>query len=190
MRIAITGIIGSGKSTVINLLREVGEICVSADEINARLLTDSTYIQSLAKIFPSVVIDGIVDKSKLSEIVFNDSYSLEKLENLAQPLIIDEIIKKTSGKGIYFCEIPTLKEQFVEVFDEIWYIDSDETLLTDRIRQRGDTSDVAKRIRAHDKYRSIKLISTLIIHNNGDISYLRDQVYGELQSLKSRTKLV
>ena len=51
MRIAITGIIGSGKSTVINLLREVGEICVSADEINAE---NSRYVSAIFEAIPAI----------------------------------------------------------------------------------------------------------------------------------------
>ena len=192
MRICITGIIGSGKSSVSCILAQAGEICVSADEINSRLLTNPTYISSLKDIFPSVIVDGRVDKVKLSNIVFNYDEALAKLEKLAHPLIMSEMLEKTNGEGIYFCEVPTLNAEYIHEFDEIWYISCDDELLVDRIRARDgiDAIEVAKRLEAHNKYRSIKLHADIIIHNDGDFQHLRKLVYGELQSLKLRAKLI
>ncbi|MBO5925438.1 MAG: dephospho-CoA kinase [Clostridia bacterium] len=188
MRIAITGIIGSGKSTVINLLKEVGEFCVSCDEINSQLLLDSAYINKLQSVFPSVVVGGAIDKVKLAKRVFGDNEAIEILESIAHPLIMDKLVSLTDGDGLYFCEVPTLNSIYAELFDEIWYVDSQEDVMISRVRDRDGLSEgeVLSRLRAHDKYRGIKQQATLIIHNDSDLSNLKSQVYGELGLLKRR----
>ena len=188
MRIAITGIIGSGKSTVINLLKEVGEFCVSCDEINDQLLLDSTYISKLQVIFPSVVVGGVIDKGKLASIVFTDNEAIETLESIAHPLIMDKLVSLTEGNGLYFCEVPTLNSKYASLFDEIWYIDSQDETTLRRVQGRDMLSEqeVLSRLKAHDKYRGIKQLATLIIHNDSDLTSLKSQVYGELEILKRK----
>ena len=188
MRIAITGIIGSGKSTVINLLREAGEFCVSCDEINAQLLLEPHYISKLQKVFPGVVVGGAIDKGKLASLVFGDNESLEILEGIAHPLIMDKLISLTDGDRLYFCEVPTLSSVYAGLFDEIWYIDSQDDVTINRVQERDSLTDqqVLSRLKAHDKYRGIKQLATLIIHNDLDLSSLKSQVYGELELLKRR----
>ena len=81
-RIAITGGIGSGKSSVVKYLATQGFSTFSCDEIYAKVLSEPAYVQEMAKLFPSAVVDGRIDKKILSSIVFNDNVARERLNAL------------------------------------------------------------------------------------------------------------
>ena len=70
MLIAITGGIGSGKTTVLQMIASLGGNIINADEINNELLAQESYIRKLTAYFPQAIIDGKVDRAKLSKIVF------------------------------------------------------------------------------------------------------------------------
>ena len=66
MKIAVTGGIASGKSEVMQLLRDMGKTTVDADKINAKLLGSKPYIDKIRTLFPQTVTAGKVNKKALS----------------------------------------------------------------------------------------------------------------------------
>ena len=80
IKIAVTGGIGSGKSTVIKFLQKRGCAVFSCDEIYKNLLLDKAYIEKLQNLFPTAVVNGKVDTKKLSKIIFNDEKLVLALE--------------------------------------------------------------------------------------------------------------
>ena len=72
MNIAIIGGVGSGKTEVLKVAREMGITALSADEINAELLRNPQYVEKVASIFPDCVVCGVVDKARLAAAVFSD----------------------------------------------------------------------------------------------------------------------
>lgn len=145
MRIAVTGGIGSGKSTVISFFGARGFKTASADEINAELLADKNYIGKLQKLFPSAVKDGLVDKAKLKETIFLDNKSLQKINKLAHT----EIAKKINKiKGNLVIEVPLLVESKMwEMFDKIIAVTAPIEVRVKRIISRdGISEELAKKI--------------------------------------------
>jgi len=70
-KIGITGGIGTGKSLVSNILKELGIIVISADEIVRELQKDPYYLQKIREIFGDNVFDkGNLDRKKLAKINF------------------------------------------------------------------------------------------------------------------------
>ena len=65
MKVAVIGGIGTGKSEVLRVAREMGLACLSADEINADLLRNPEHIARIAARFPDCVVCGVVDKPRL-----------------------------------------------------------------------------------------------------------------------------
>src|SRR2546425_2659071 len=89
--IGITGGIGTGKSTVTELLRELGAITFSADEASRTILMPGgEALREIAEAFGESVLlpDGSVDRAKLAEIVFSDSADRERLETITHPRIL------------------------------------------------------------------------------------------------------
>lgn len=190
--VAITGGIGSGKSAVVGFLTEIGVDVIIADQINAELMTESSYIKLLEKAFPSVVSNGTIDKERLRKIVFNDKNELEKLNKLAHPLIMERMERKISESksSIVFVEIPLLLEVGGhEAFDAVWLIKSDNDDRIRRIVMRdGIDEDLALKIimsQASDLER--EKIATRIIENSGDISVLKQRITDEYRRLKAHS---
>ena len=145
MKIAITGSIGSGKSTVLKILEEKGYKCYSCDKINAELLKYPNKGYELIKIhFKECVNDREVDRKALSDIVFKDKKALDTLNSLMHPLILDEILKKKDDP--LFVEVPLLYESgFDRYFDHALLVYTSDEIALERLLDRGLEKEEALR---------------------------------------------
>ncbi len=180
MLIAITGGIGCGKSFVCNYIRELGGHVMSADSINSELLERPSYISRIEKLFPDCVTDGAVDRVKLGKRIFYNSTDMRKLNELAHPIIIEEIKKRASEiEGTVFVEVPLLVEsKSAEMFDKIWLVRAGRQLRVQRIVMRDLVSEeYAKRVMAAQANDEIRLkYATSVIVNEGNDEVLQAQV--------------
>jgi len=111
--VALTGSIGTGKSTVSKLLSSFGFHIIDADKIAHQILDEQQ--QSVADLFgDSLVKKGKVDRKALGAIVFSDSSKRKKLEALLHPLIYKEIERLSVEQDIlkkpYLIDIPLFFE--------------------------------------------------------------------------------
>lgn len=160
-KIAITGGIGSGKSTVGKLLREKGYAFYSCDEISRELFQEADYQALLLKSFPNCESSGKIDKNKLSAIVFNDRESLEKLNGLAHPRIMQRLIDcmEKEEQSIVFAEVPLLFEgDYCDLFDFVIVVERDLDLRIQAVlkRDRRSKEEVRERTRNQWDYHSIE----------------------------------
>ena len=73
MKIAITGGIGSGKSTVRALIAQMGYLTLDADTVVRNLSTDSSYISQVQASFPAAITpSGEIDRKVLADLVFHN----------------------------------------------------------------------------------------------------------------------
>ena len=158
--IGITGGIGTGKSTVSNILISKGYIVIDADKI-AREVVDigkPAYIKIIENFSNDILLeDKTINRKKLAKLIFNDEYLREKLNIIIHPYIFKSIknyINKFCNYGnIIFIDIPLLFEQkenleeyFIK-FKEIWLIYTDERTQLDRLMKRNSISkDEASKI--------------------------------------------
>lgn len=123
-KIAVTGCLGAGKTTVCQILGELGAVVVSADEIVHRLLvSDRGCIQKIEELFGSAIIkDRQVDRKKLASLAFADPQKLLQLEHILHPLVFKEIEKqyeeayKLRKHQWFVAEVPLLFEAGWDVF--------------------------------------------------------------------------
>ncbi len=87
-KIAVAGGIGSGKSTVLNILKKHGCAVFSCDEIYAELCADAEFLYGLSVLFPEVVKAGRLDRALLSSMIFSDPQARAKLNDYTHPLIM------------------------------------------------------------------------------------------------------
>ena len=108
LKIAITGGIGSGKSTVAEYLREKGFPVFSCDEIYKEIYPTEEYQSELQQVFPDCLIDGKIEKSLLAAKVFSNAEELKKLNAIAHSRIMSELYNRINGatSGVVFAEIP------------------------------------------------------------------------------------
>ena len=89
--IAITGIIGSGKSTLSKALRERGYLVIDCDQ-GSRLCCDKGTLgyQQMLDAFSACILDaaGNIDRQKLASLVFADPDKRKQLEAIQHPLIL------------------------------------------------------------------------------------------------------
>ncbi len=176
MLTAITGTIGSGKSAVTTILKEMGCNVISCDEINAQLITEKEYLDLLELTFSGVVKDGILDKKALAKIIFGDENARMKLNDLAHPRIMGRVKRlAASMRGDVFVEVPLLAESGAEIyFDRVWVVHSTKAIQIARVAERDGISveDAMIRYEVQNKHNSFSVPVT-VIENNSGINELR-----------------
>src|SRR3989304_8295604 len=97
LKIALTGGIGSGKSTVAKLFADLGAPVIDADQIAHEIAVPGTLtLQTIAQHFGQSVLqkDGTLNRTKLADVVFQNKSERLWLEKLLHPLIQKEMLKK------------------------------------------------------------------------------------------------
>jgi len=149
-KIAITGGISSGKSTVCRILTEHGAYQVNSDDIVHRLISqDSTCIQKIVNLLGSdVFVDGKIDRKKVAKQVFRDREKLKALEAILHPRLFEEIEKeynqaqKQNSYTAFVAEIPLIQEiGRSSEFDVIVAVVCDEALARKRFAEEGFTRE-------------------------------------------------
>lgn len=187
LKFAITGGIGSGKSTVAEIIKRKGYAVFSCDEIYKELLLDAEFKAKLSLNFDGIIsADGSLDRSKLSEIVFNDKSALKRLNALTHPAIIEEVFKKSSGQKISFTEVPLLFESGLEkYFDGIIVVlrDMDKRIDAVSARDKIDREKVILRIKSQFNYEICDFAKYYVIHNDGNLEDLKAKIKEVLEKI-------
>jgi len=177
-KVGLTGIFGSGKTTVASIFKKYGFDVISCDDIVAELLEKNEIKKKLVKIFGNgVVKSGKVDKKKIAEVIFNNQEKKEKLENLIHPLVfkkIDEEIKENidriKKKGIIVIEIPLLFETKSEKkFDYIIVVSASVDIIKSRLREKFDDREIELRWENQLSLEFKEKSADYIINNSGPI---------------------
>ena len=178
MRIAITGGIGSGKSSVLKMLKDFGYKVLSCDEVNSRLLIDSDYIAKIKAYFPEVVNNNIIDRKKLANIVFSDHTKLELLNSIAHTAIRNIISNNIDQNQINFIEVPLLFESNMQSdFDKVLLVTASKATRIARVKIRDGRSEseinaiIDNQIKEYDNQKV-----DYIITNDGDMNNLKKEV--------------
>lgn len=199
MKIAITGGIGSGKSSVAKIISDSGFPVYSCDDINREILEEKYYVEKLEKLFPRTVENGRVLKRKLGDIVFSDEQALKKLNELAHPLIMQELIKRMDSEksDLVFAEVPLLFEgKFEYCFDKILVVLRSKSARIAAVSKRDQTDEeqVLARINNQFDYESFsqappqKDSKIYLLNNVGDFCCLKRNTAEILKHLQSDVK--
>ena len=191
MKIAITGGIGCGKSTVLQFLEANGVACLSADAVVRHLLSeDQSVIDSVIEHFGTEFKneDGSVDRKALAKIVFQSKSDLEWLESLLHPLVQKscEAFFKAHNAQLACLEIPLLFEKRLEKeYDLVVSIISSDANANIRLRLKGYSDmDIAFR-RQQQLPNSLKAErSDFVLINDGSLNFLEQQIITLLSTIK------
>ncbi|HEX7435118.1 MAG TPA: dephospho-CoA kinase [Caldimonas sp.] len=152
LRIGLTGGIGSGKSTVAELLAELGAAIVDTDLIARRLSgPGGAAIAAIADAFGADVIDtdGALDRSRMRAIAFADASAKLRLEAILHPLIGEESEGQAVAAAlpIIVFDVPLLVEsgRWPARVDRIWVVDCREATQLARVFARSGWSDATIR---------------------------------------------
>lgn len=175
-KIAITGGIGSGKSTICNILKEYNYPVYSCDEVYNNLLSKGYFDNELKNIFGERIFDnGKISKRKLIEIVKSDPDKLNILSKMTNKAIIKEIINLAKDDKVAFFEVPLLFEgKFQSKFDKIIVVlrDKDERINAVIQRDKKQRIDVLNAINNQVNYENLSFAEYYVIHNNSNYNDL------------------
>ena len=175
MKVAITGGIGSGKSTVVEILLGLGFEVTSCDEITKQLYKKRSVLKGLKKIFPDA-ISGIIklkaDKKKIAHAVFNSVAKKDQLESYLHPLIMKQvfIVLDRARGDMAFAEVPLLFESGLETqFDKVLIITRDRKARIESVMARSNLSEqeVIDRINSQIDYDLLDKTAYYVVENNG-----------------------
>ena len=176
--VGITGLIGSGKSTLSSYIKTKGYKIVDADAISRDITKkDRIGYTKVVEEFGRDILssNGEIDRAKLSNIVFNDKNALKKLNDTLHPLIFQEIDRQLNSykdEKILFLDAPLLFEAKLDKkCDEIILVVCDEDVQISRIQKRDNKDyDSAKKIIDSQIAKEFKIEkSDYIIDNNCEI---------------------
>ena len=185
--VGVTGGIGSGKSSAVQILAELGAVVVDADRVGHEVYAPGTpgFDQVVAAFGREVVgDDGAIDRKRLGAIVFGDPAALARLNAIVHPLIRDAVGRKVAaaraaGTAPIVVEAALLIEaKWDALVDEVWVVVADRPVIEARLTsQRGmDPAAVAARMRAQLADEERRAHADVVIDNSGTREQLREQI--------------
>ena len=180
LKIALTGGIASGKTTVSDSFAEHGVPIIDADLLAREAVAPGSagLEQVILRFGPQVVdAEGNLDRAALRKIVFSDDAARRDLEGIIHPRVREltqQRMAEAETKGAPYCitVIPLLAESGrQDRYDHVLVVDVDETTQLDRLLQRdGNSEEQSRRIIASQASREqrLKIADYIIANSSGD----------------------
>lgn len=144
--VAITGGIGSGKSTAAAAIKAAGFPVISCDEVCAKLYKSPAFLRNLKKYFPSAIKGTLFpksDKKELSRLAFADGESYKILSEQVTAPVYRAAMKKAKAKnGVVFIEVPLLFEfDKQDDFDKVLVIMREKSEREESVKKRSGLNE-------------------------------------------------
>ncbi|MEJ2181079.1 MAG: dephospho-CoA kinase [Gammaproteobacteria bacterium] len=184
LTIGLTGGIGSGKSTVANLFREL-DVPVYDTDVMAHQLVEpgQPALDEIISVFGRNILDttGKLDREKLKHKVFKNDGDRKKLENILHPRILELLLKKINSHDAPYCVavIPLLVEhQWQQIVDRVLVVDTSADSQISRTLERDNMSEsLVKAIIKSQASRDARLAAADdVIDNSRGLKNLKQQV--------------
>ena len=205
--IGLTGGIGSGKSTVSQLLLEGYQIpTIDTDQIARELVApNSAGLNAIVQQFGKGILNhnATLNRQALREIIFNDPNAKQQLEAILHPMIqvevqaqIAQLKKILPPPSFIFVTNPLLAESIKksgekpDYLDQIWVVDTSvEQQLKQACQRDQNTPEQIQKIIDQQASRAERLaIADVVTHNTGDIEALKKQLQDIIAPLLTRPK--
>jgi dephospho-CoA kinase len=184
LRIGLTGGIGSGKSTVAELLAGHGALVVDADRIAREVLEPGTPgLAAVVAEFGEQVLapDGSLDRPALASLVFSDPAARARLDAVVHPLVrarAAELLSAAPRDAVVVQDVPLLVETGqVGSYDLVVVVVTEVDERVRRLVDRGLTADDARaRIASQASDEERAAVADVVLSNDGDRAGLAAQV--------------
>lgn len=179
IKFALTGNIASGKSTVQNILEDLGYKVLDTDKVGHELLNN---LPEIKEIFHEFITNGSINREKLGKAVFDSPELKTKLEQIIHPAIkskILEFFEQNKNETAVFVGIPLLFETNMrDIFDKAVLIYTDDVTRRKRLIKRNHYTPEYADIRMNSQMAQDdkKHLCDYVIYNNGTLSDLENSV--------------
>ena len=163
-KIGITGGIGCGKSTVLDVFAKLGVPCFEADAVAARYYDNPLFCQEVARLLDSPQVltpQGLIDKRIVASIVFSNPDKLQQLNRLIHPRVLSDFehfASSSSAPYVLFESAILFEYGFDSLMDRTVcvYLDVEERIR--RLMIRDNTSRNQILARMHNQLPSEQLL--------------------------------
>ncbi len=190
--IGVTGIVGSGKTTVSAMLRREGLEVIDLDRIAKEAIKKQRVISEITKAFgDGYAAGGEIDIKKVGQLVFRNKEARERLESIIHPVIDEEIQNRakrleTKGTKVAIVDGPLIFEKGLDKYlHKIIVVSGKAETIKARLRKRGmDEEDSERRMAAQMPLEEKEARADYVIHNEGMIEDLEKEVGNLLRQIK------
>ena len=191
--VALTGGIGSGKSTVGQIFAQLGATVIDSDQLARDVIERGSigFNEVVAKFGDEILKNGEIDRQILASLIFKDPAKRSELEQITHPLIRKAFAKVVSSAlpdSIVINQIPLLVESNHDYkFDHIITVSASESIRSERLIKRGLTNDqIKQRMGAQATDQMREDIADSVIINEKNEQELTDQVEKIWEQLLSK----
>jgi dephospho-CoA kinase len=186
--IGLTGGIGAGKSTVTQMLKELGAAVIDADKVGHQIyLPDLPAWREIVTTFGQEVLnaDRTVNRQALGKLVFADPKALRTLNRIVHPKMFDrmaELIAERRAQGgmqaIVVEAAVLIEANWVPLVDQVWVVVASEAVVVDRLAKQRQLSpeQVRTRIAAQLSNDERLTHAHVVIRNDGSLAEVRTAV--------------
>jgi dephospho-CoA kinase len=182
IKVAITGGIGTGKTTILSMFADKGIPVFNSDEIAREIMNTNPLLKNeIITAFGDKAYDkNKINKKYLSNVVFNNKTLLKKINSIVHPYVADEFnswMKKQDSKYIIYESAIIFENQGEGFFDKIICVTAPEDDVISRVMKRNNFSkDKIKSIINKQLPNEAKIQKSDYVIENVDISKLSDRV--------------
>lgn len=199
IRIGLTGGIGSGKSTVAQMLVGLGAVLVDADAIARELMEPGQEVlaKTVEAFGPSIVdAEGRLDRAALAGLVFADDSARERLNGIVHPAVrarsaelVAQAVQSPDFSGVVVEDIPLLVETGqAGRFDGVLVVEAEREVRLGRLVEvRGMArEDAEARMAAQASDGERRAVATWVVDNSDSLLETKvqvERVWAEVQAL-------
>ena len=186
--IGLTGGIGAGKSTVTQMLAELGAAVIDADKVGHQIyLPDLPAWREIVEAFGAEVLnpDRTINRQALGQIVFADPQALRRLNRIVHPKMFDRMVELVAelrargGMEAIVVEAAVLIEaNWMPLVDQVWVVVASEAVVVDRLAKQRHLAPEQVRTRIVAQLPNDERLkhAHVVIRNDGSLEEVRDAV--------------
>ncbi len=197
--IGLTGGIASGKSTVSNILRQLGAYIIDADQLAREVvLPDEPAWEEIVEHFGREILlpDKTINRKVLGEKIFGNFAAKEQLEKIIHPRIrtkVEAAMQQAAFQGydIVVLDVPLLLEVgWHSMADEVWVVFIDTETQLSRLMTRDGLGrlQAIKRLNSQMALTEKKKFADIIIDNSGSLDNTRQQLLAAWHEVMKRVQ--
>lgn len=193
MIIGLTGGIASGKSTVVEMIKEEGYKVIDADQLvhDMQAKGNRLYLALLDWLGEDILLsDGELNRPKLGQLIFSSEEMRHQSAEIQGKIIREELAAKrdclAKEEDVFFMDIPLLIENdYQDWFDQIWLVAVSPEVQDQRLMKRNHLSaeEADMRIASQVPLSEKLPYASLVIDNNGSIDDLKEKVKSAIKNL-------